>query len=64
MKLTVSSQRKACGNRAWPCQKDAGAEVDVAASPFPVWLPEVVADPVVNCPNDINQEARENQWSF
>jgi len=36
----------------------------LALNPFIDWLPEVTADPVVVCPNDIGAEARGNLWSF
>jgi len=36
----------------------------MAANPFPGWLAEVADDTVVVCPDDINAEARGNQWSF
>jgi hypothetical protein len=34
------------------------------SNPFPEWLAEVVADPVVVQPDDIEFEARGNLWTF
>jgi hypothetical protein len=36
----------------------------VAANPFPGWLAEVAADPVVVRPDDLIAEARANLWTF
>ena len=36
----------------------------MALNPFPGWLNEVVADPIVVCRDDINAEAHGNLWTF
>lgn len=35
-----------------------------ATNPFATWLPEVAADAVVVCPDDVTAEARGNLWTF
>ena len=36
----------------------------MTANPFPVWLTDVAADPVVTLPEDAIAEARGNLWTF
>jgi hypothetical protein len=36
----------------------------VAVNPFPGWLAEIAADPIVICPDCIDAEAHGNLWSF